>query len=88
LTASLQISRSEIQLSYRDEMLERGTVVQKLADKTLNNGERNKLEKRLARLDEEMEQMKQDLADANKRAQQEREALDRVPQPHTAFFSR
>jgi type I restriction enzyme M protein len=74
----LEFEKSEIQLRYRDEVLERGTVLEKLADKTLNNRERNKLEKRLARLDEEMEQLKQDLADADKRAQQEREALDRV----------
>jgi type I restriction enzyme M protein len=74
----LEFERSEINLRYRDEVLERGTVLEKLADKTLNNGERNKLEKRLARLDEEMAQMKQDLADADKRAQQEREAVDRV----------
>ena len=33
---------------------------------------------RLARLDEDMEQMRQDLAEADKRAQQEREAVDRV----------
>jgi type I restriction enzyme M protein len=74
----LEFEKSEIQLRYRDEMAERGTVIQKLADKTLNNGERNKLDKRLARLNEDMEQMKQDLAGADKRAQQEREALDRV----------
>jgi type I restriction enzyme M protein len=74
----LEFEKSEIELRYRDEVLERGTVLQKLADNTLNNGDRNKLERRLARLQEEMEKMKQDLADAEKRAQQEREALDRV----------
>jgi type I restriction enzyme M protein len=74
----LEFDKSEINLRYRDEVLERGTVLEKFADKTLNNGDRNKLEKRLARLDEEMEQMQQDMADAEKRAQQEREALDRV----------
>lgn len=42
-------------------------MLEKLADKTLNNGERSKLEKRLARLDGEVEQMKR-----------EREAVDRV----------
>jgi type I restriction enzyme M protein len=74
----LEFEKSEINLRYRDEVLERGMVLEKLADKALKNGDRNKLEKRLARLDEEMEQMQQDLADAEKRAQQEREALDRV----------
>ncbi len=83
----LEFEKSEIQLNYRDETLECGTVVQKLADKTLNNGERNKLEKRLARLDEEMEQMKQDMADADFRAQQEREALDRVEAELLAMFA-
>ena len=74
----LEFEKSEIQLRYRDEVLERGMLLEKLADKTLKNGERSKLEKRLARLDEEMEQMKQDLDEADQRAQQEREALDRV----------
>lgn len=46
----LEFEKSEINLRYRDEVLERGTVLEKLADKTLNNGDRNKLEKRLARL--------------------------------------
>jgi type I restriction enzyme M protein len=74
----LEFEKSEISLRYRDEVLERGTVLGKLAEKTLNNGERSKLVKRLARLDGEMEQMKQELAEADKGAQQEREALDRV----------
>jgi type I restriction enzyme M protein len=74
----LEFEKSEIQLRYRDEMAERGTVIQKLADQSLNNGERRKLEKRLARLDEKMEEMKQALAESEKRARQEREAVDRV----------
>jgi type I restriction enzyme M protein len=74
----LEFEISEIQLRYRDEMAERGTVIRSLEDKSLSNGERTKLEKRLARLDEDMEKMKQDLADAETRARQEREALDRV----------
>ena len=83
----LEFEKSEINLRYGDEVLERGTVLEKLADKTLNNGERNKLVKRLARLDEEMEQMRQDLADADKRAQQEREALDRVETELVEMFA-
>jgi type I restriction enzyme M protein len=74
----LEFEKSEINIRYRDEMLERGTVLGKLGDKTLNSGDRGKLEKRLARLDEELEQMKQDLAGAEKRAKQEREEVDRV----------
>jgi type I restriction enzyme M protein len=74
----LEFEKSEIDVRYRDEVLERGTVLEKLTDKTLNNGVRSKLQKRLARLDQDMEQMKQKLAEADKRAQQEREALDRV----------
>lgn len=84
----LEFEKSEINLRYRDEMLDRGTVLEKLTDKTLNTGERNKLEKRLARLDEEMEQMNQDLADADKRARQEREALDRVEGELVEMFAK
>jgi type I restriction enzyme M protein len=74
----LEFEKSEINLRYRDEVLERGKLLEKLADKAPNNGERNKVQKRLTRLDEIIAQMKQDLADAYKRAQQEREAVDRV----------
>jgi type I restriction enzyme M protein len=74
----LEFEKSEINLRYRDEVLERVTVSGKLGDTTLNNAERNKLEKRLARLNGEIERMKQDLAEADKRGQQEREAVDRV----------
>lgn len=74
----LEFEQSEIRLRYRDEELERDTVLEKLDDKKLTNGERIKLEKRLARLDEDMALMRQDLGDADKRAEQEREALDRV----------
>jgi len=74
----LEFEKTEIHLKHRDEVVERGDVVKKLEDKTLNNGERTKLEKRLVRLDRDMEQMRQELADAETRAQQEREAVDRV----------
>jgi type I restriction enzyme M protein len=74
----LQFERSETELRYREEELERGTVLAKLADETLNNGERNKLERRLARLKEDLEKKRQEIADADKRAQQERDAVDRV----------
>jgi type I restriction enzyme M protein len=83
----LEFETFEINLRYRDEVLERGTVLEKLADKALNNGERSKLERRLARLDEEMEQMKQDLAEAEKRAQQERESVDRVESELLEMFA-
>jgi type I restriction enzyme M protein len=74
----LEFDKSEIELKYRDEMAEHSVVQEKLAGKTLANGERTKSEKRLARLNEAMEKMKRDVADAETRAQQEREALDRV----------
>jgi type I restriction enzyme M protein len=74
----LEFEKSEIQIRYRDEAAERGTVLKKLEDKTLTNGDRTKLEKRLVRLNEDMDKMKQELADAETRARQEREALDRV----------
>ena len=74
----LEFEQSEIQLRYRDEVLERGTVIQKLAENKTSKGERGKLEKRRARLDEIVAQMNQDLADAESRAKQERQAVDRV----------
>lgn len=83
----LEFEKSEINLRYRDEVLERGTVSEKLADKTLNNGERSKLQKRLARLDEIIEEMTQELAEAEKRAQQEREAVDRVERELLEMFA-
>ena len=74
----LEFDKSEIRIRYRDEIAERGTMIQKLADKMLNNGEHTKLQKRLGRFDEDLEKMKQELADAETRARQEREAVDRV----------
>jgi type I restriction enzyme M protein len=74
----LEFEKSEIQLRYRDEKAERETVAAKLADKTLNNGERAKLDKRLVRLDEDLEKMQKELADAESRAAQERDAVDRI----------
>jgi type I restriction enzyme M protein len=83
----LEFEQSEIQIRYRDEIAERGTVIRKLEDKALANGERTKLEKRLIRLNEDMEKMKQELADAETRASQEREALDRVEAELLAMFA-
>ena len=74
----LEFEKSEIQANHRDETAERGTVLEKLGDKTLNNGERTKLERRIIRLNEDMEKMAQELTDAESRARQEREAVDRV----------
>ena len=74
----LDYEKSEIQILHRDEVVERGAVLEKLRDKAIKNSERDKLEKRLVRLDEDMEKMGQELADAEKRAEQEREAVDRV----------
>jgi type I restriction enzyme M protein len=74
----LEFEQSEIQIRYRDEVAERGTVLHSLEDTTLSNGERTKLERRLVRLNEDMEKMKQELADAEASAQKERQALDGV----------
>lgn len=74
----LEFEKSEIQISHLDEILERGTVLEKLTDKSLKKADRDKLEKRLAKLNEKLEKMQQELADAETRARQEREAVDRV----------
>jgi type I restriction enzyme M protein len=74
----LEYEKSEIQLKFREEVLERRDVVKKLEGNKLKKGARDKFSKRLVRLDEEMEQMEQELADAETRARQEREAVDRV----------
>lgn len=74
----LEFEKTEINSKHREEIVERGDVVQKLQDTTLSNGERKRLEKRLVWLDADMAQMQQELADAETRAQQEREAVDRV----------
>jgi type I restriction enzyme M protein len=74
----LEFEKSEIQIRYRDEVAERGTVLHSLEDTKLSNGERTRLEKRLARLNEDMEKMKQELADAEASAKKERQALDGV----------
>ena len=74
----LEFEHSEIRLRYRDEVAELGAVADKLQDEALKNTERIKLERRLSRLNEAIEKMKRELADADNRAIQEREALDRV----------
>jgi type I restriction enzyme M protein len=74
----LEFEQSEIEVRHRDEKKERDDIRLKLADEELKKGERTKLEKRLVRLDEDMEEMRKELAEADARARQEREALDRV----------
>jgi len=74
----LEFEKAEINIRYHDEVLERIATLGKLQGKSVGNGERKKLEKRLGRLDEDMEQMNQELAEADKRAEHEREAVDRV----------
>ena len=74
----LEFEQSEIEVRHRDEKKERDEVLMTLADPELKKGERTKLEKRLVRLDEDMEKMRKELAEAETRAQQEREAVDRV----------
>jgi type I restriction enzyme M protein len=74
----LDFEKSEIELRYKEEVAELARMQEKLQDKTLKKGERERLEKRLVRLDEEMEKMKSDLAEADVRSAQEREAVGRV----------
>ena len=74
----LEYERSEIQLHYRDEEREQFEVSEKLKDIKLKKAERDKLEKRLVRLDADIVKMNQALADAETSAQQERDAVDRV----------
>ena len=74
----LEFEKSEIETRHRDEMKECDDILLKLADPALKKGERTKLEKRLMRLDEDMAAMRRELDEAEARAQQEREALDRV----------
>ncbi len=74
----LEFEQSEIEVRHRDEKKERDDILLKLADPELKKGERTKLEKRLVRLDEDMAEMRKELAEADGRAQQERKAVDRV----------
>jgi len=74
----LEFEQSEIEVRHRDEKKERDEIRLKLADPELKKGERTKLEKRLVRLDADMEEMRKELAEADARARQEREAVDRV----------
>jgi len=83
----LDYDNSEIQVQHSSEVSERAAVLVKLKDTTLKNSERGKLVKRLVRLDEDMEKMRQELADAEKRAQDEREAVDRVEAELLAMFA-
>lgn len=83
----LEYERSEIELKYRDEVRERENVTEKLKDTKLKKAERDKLEKRLARLDADMDKMKQALVDAETGAQQEREAVDRVESELLEMFA-
>lgn len=83
----LEYEKSEIEVKYRDEVREHAEVKEKLRDKKLKKAERDKLDKRLARLDADIEKMKQALADAETGAQQEREAVDRVEKELLEMFA-
>ena len=83
----LEFEKSEIEIRYRDEIADRDRVMEKVANTTLKKGERAKLEKRLARLNEALEKMRQELAEAETRARQEREALDRVESELLEMFA-
>jgi type I restriction enzyme M protein len=83
----LDYEKSEIQLLHRDEVVERSTVLDNLRDHTMTSSERDKLEKRLARLNDDMEKMKQHLGDAETRATEERQAVDAVEAELLEMFS-
>jgi type I restriction enzyme M protein len=83
----LDYDKAEIEIRHRDEKVEQGAVLEKLKDKNLKKAEREKLEKRLARLDEDMEKMKRELADADAGAQQERDSVDRIEAELLGMFA-
>ncbi len=79
--------RSEVEIRFREEVLERGELVEKLRDSTLGKTDRRKLELRLARLDEEMVKMKTALDEADARARGEQAAVNCVEQELIAMFA-
>lgn len=74
----LEFEKSEIHLQYRDQLAERIAVLAKLDVQDVKKAERDRLGKRLTRLNVDIEKMNRALAEAETRAQVEREAVDRV----------
>jgi type I restriction enzyme M protein len=83
----LGFEKSEIELKYRDEFFEIGTIKEALFKHDLKKPERDRMEKRLARLDDLMAKKARELADADARAQKERVAVDRVEAELLAMFA-
>ena len=85
----LDFEQTEIRLRVREEVTERITVKSKLAEEDgtkLKKTERDKLEKRLARLDDIIAKMETQVRNAAERAQKEREAVDSVEAELLAMF--
>lgn len=83
----LAFEKSEIELKYREELFEIGTIKEALFKNDIKKTERDRMEKRLARLDELMAKKARELAEAGARAQKEREAVDRVEAELLAMFA-
>ncbi len=74
----LDFEKADLQVKYREELAERPQIVEKLTNGDLKNSERNRLEKRLARLDEILTEMNALMAATESRAAEERRAVDSV----------
>ena len=86
----LEFEQTEIRLRFREETQERTELKMRLADDDaadLKKAERDKLEKRLARLDDLIAKMETQLAEAADRARQERDAVDAVEIELLAMFA-
>jgi type I restriction enzyme M protein len=86
----LDFEQAEIRLRVREEVAERADVKEKLAGENgagLKKAERDKLEKRLARLDDILAKMETQVREAAERAQKEREAVDAVESELLAMFA-
>jgi|GEM_PF-2217315 len=86
----LDFEQAEIRLRVREEVAERADVKEKLAGEKsaeLKKAERDKLEKRLARLDDILAKMETQVREAAERAQKEREAVDAVETELLAMFA-
>ena len=86
----LDFEQAEIRLRVREEVAERADVKEKLAGEKgagLKKAERDKLEKRLARLDDILAKMETQVREAAERAQKEREAVDAVEAELLAMFA-
>ncbi len=86
----LDFEQAELRLRVREEVSERITVKSKLVGEDgveRKKAERDKLEKRLARLDDILAKTETQLREAAARAQKEREAVDAVEAELLAMFA-